>query len=171
MSGRNGLAVVPGAQRILHVVPRTTTYAIERADGETVMLAGYHKGPTCPVPVNIEVDAAFEVWEAAQPTPDERKAMKPRAFIAQANRAELIWRRDMLCAVIPGLEHDEANVLAAEGGQWEAILVELGWQDAAPAQSKGDADPEATAPAEKNAAPTGAASSPEQPQPIQASIS
>lgn len=169
MSGRNGLAVVPGAQRILHVVPRTTTYAVERADGETVMLAGYHKGPTCPVPVNIEVDRVWAEWEAGQPTEDERESMHSRAMLAKINMVARVLHRDLLVAVIPGLEHDEANVLAADGGQWESILGELGWWtvDAA----KDDADPEATAPAETNTAPTGAASSPEQPQPIQASIS
>ena len=166
MSGRNGLAVVPGAQRILHVVPRTTTYAIERADGKTVMLAGYHKGATCPVPVAIEVDRAWEEWEASQPTEDERESMRPRALLTRVNMVTRVLRRELLIAVIPGLEMDAANVLAADDGAWESILAELGWWVVA---DKDSADPEATAPADS--APTGAASFPEQPQPIQASIS
>jgi len=166
MSGRNGLAVVPGAHRILRVVPKTTTYTVETADGETVALAGYHKGPTCPVPVAIEVEAAWASWEAARPTADDLASMKPHAYLAAVNVAERLLRRDLLTAVIPGLEMDQANVLAADGGAWEATLGELGWWDVVADE---DADPEATAPAE--IAPTGAASSPAQPQPIQASIS
>lgn len=171
MSGRNGLAVMPGRARVLHVVPKTITYTVERADGETVALAGYCKGPSCPVPVAIEVERAWADWEAVQPDADARATMKPHAYLAAVNGAERMLRRDLLIAVILGLDMDAANVLAADDGEWEAILAELGWWTVSAAED--GADPEATAPAETttNAAPTGAASSPEQPQPIQASIS
>jgi len=168
MAGRNGAAALPGMPRILRVVPQTTTYTVERPDGETVALAGYHKGPTCPIPVAIEVDAAYETWESAQPTPEERQKLKPRAFLALANRTELVFRRDLLCAVIPGLEMDAANALCCDGGQYEQILTELGWLDAPAAADEDTADPEAPAPAD---APTGAPSSPDSTLPTRASIS
>ena len=167
MSGRNGLAVLPGRARVLHVVPKTITYTVERADGETVALAGYCKGPSCPVPVAIEVERAWAEWEAAQPDANASASMKPHAYLAAINAAERMLRRELLIAAIPGLDMDAANVLAADDGEWESILAELGWWTAAAAE--GDADPEATAPAAS--APTGAASSPDLQPPTQASMS
>lgn len=170
MSGRNGLAVMPGRARVLHVVPKTITYTVEGADGETVALAGYCKGPSCPVPVAIEVERAWADWEAAQPDADARATMKPHAYLAAVNGAERLLRRELLVAVIPGLDMDAANVLAADDGEWEAILAELGWWTVTAAED--DADPEATAPVgATTVAPTGAASSPDLQPPTQASIS
>lgn len=154
--------------RILFVVPQTITYTVERADGETVALAGYCKGPTCPVPVAIEVERAWAEWEAASPTAQDAAAMKPHAYLSAMNAAERMLRRDILAAVIPGLDMDAANVLAADEGEWETILSELGWWTVA-AAAEDDADPEATAPAAS--APTGAASSPDSQPATQASSS
>jgi hypothetical protein len=76
------------------------------------------------------------------------------------NRAERLLRRDLLCATIPGLTTDQAGVLAADDGEWKALLVDLGWwlaDEAAAEEDEDAADPEATAPAD---APTGADDSP-----------
>lgn len=164
MTGKNGVALL--RPRVLRVIPQTITYTVEGEDGETVALAGYCKGPSCPVPVAIEIEAAWAAWEEAQPDEDKRVSMKPHAYLAAMNAAERILRRDLLQAAIPGLDADRANVLAADEGAWEAILGELGWWAIAEASD----DPEAPAPA-GDTAPTGAPSSQDVLPPTQASIS
>jgi len=165
MANRNGPATLPGKARVLHVLPKTITYTVD-SDAETLALAGYIKGPSCPVPVSIEIERAWAEWEAGQPSVEERDAMNPHAYLATMNAAERILRRDLLMAAIPGLDADQANVLAADGGEWESILGELGWWGVAEDM---DEDPEVTAPAVSE--PTGASSSQEPAPPTQASIS
>lgn len=156
MAGRNGLAAVPVARRPLRVVPETLTFPIE-IDGETVELTGYVKGPGTPIEVLIEVDDAIADWEDNNPTDDDGLNLKPRRWLAKRNRADRILRRDLMVKVVHGLTMDQANVLAADDGDWQHILPPLGWwlaPTAAETEDEDTDDPEATAPAED--APTGA---------------
>lgn len=144
MAGRNGLAAVPALREPLRVVPITETVTIDTGDGDLLHLAAYPKGAGCPISVLIDVEEAHAEWNETIPGDDERTAMKPRRYIARLNRAELILRRDILCAVIPGLTPEQAGVLATEGGPWRDVLVSLGWWDAPDAPDAEDTgDPEA----------------------------
>jgi hypothetical protein len=158
MAGRNGIAVLPVARKPLRVVPETRTIPIDTGE-DTQDLVAYVKGPACPISVLIEADEAINEWEENFPTDEDRKTLKPRQWLAKHNRAERILRRDLLCAVIPGLTPDHAGVLAADDGEWQTLLIELGWWAAPDEMPAEDDDPEATAPAV--AVSTGADDSPD----------
>lgn len=153
MPGRNGVAALPATRAPLParreplvVVPETLSYELQRADGETVTLAGYVKGPGCPIDVLIAYDEAVADAEDEYPSADERETLRPSRYHARLMRADRILRRGLLQAVIPGLDMDTANLLASDDGPWNAILTELGWWDTAPAEtSEATADPEAAA--------------------------
>lgn len=136
MVSPNGVVPLRGA-RSLRVVYDTFTYALELPDGETVSLAGYRRGPGCPISVEIEVEGAWAEWSEESPTDEERGdpnadppvpgTLTGHRYIAKLMRAERLLRRNLLCAVLPGLSPEMADVLAADAGPWEDILVELGW--------------------------------------------
>lgn len=143
MAGRNGTSGVralPVERELLRVTPDTITYPIERDDGETVALKGYRRGPGCPISVAIEIEEAWADWEDERPTEDDRTTLRAHRYLARLNRAERLLRRGLLQAAIPGLEDTDANILAADDGQWQAILVELGWWQAMPADDGAEAD-------------------------------
>lgn len=181
MPGRNGLAVVPAERKPLRVVAETVTREFDTGE-ETLSLVGYVKGAGCPISVAIEADEAIAQWEAEAPTPEEtgtpategREAvpgtLKPRAWMAKHNRADRMLRRDLLCAVFPGLTFDYASVLAADDGPWLELLVDLGWwaKPEAADETEDDADPEAIAPADDTLTGADALpdSSPATPEPI-----
>jgi hypothetical protein len=145
-------------RRRLHAVPQTREYEIERGR-EVVVLQGFVAGPACPIWVSIEVQAAVDAYNAANaaiPTGSRRVG----DYIAPALRQ----RQAILCAVIRGLAEEEAAVLAADGGEWEPILVELGWwKPAEAAAEEDDADPEATGelPTSADSSPASASTTPE----------
>jgi hypothetical protein len=147
MPGRNGLAALPGARRPIKLVAETITYTFELADGETVALAGYRKGPSCPVTVLIAVDDALATLSENEPAAESRDTFTSSRYLASLNYAERTLRREMLMAVLPGLSPEAANILAADGGAWKEILVELGWRqsDEAMEEQEIDQDPEARA--------------------------
>lgn len=151
----NGTADLPvpaplSGRRRLHAVPQTREYEIERG-GEVVVLNGYVQGPSCPIWVSIEVQAAVDAYaKAVSAIPAGSRLLGD--YTAPALRQ----RQAILCAVIRGLAEEEAAVLAADGGEWEPILVELGWWKPTETETEEDeADPEAT-----GELPTSAGSSP-----------
>lgn len=144
MPGRNGLAAL-SARRAIKLVAETITYTLEAADGETVALAGYKKGPSCPVPILIGVDEALATLSENEPEADERERLTSSRYLARLNYAERTLRREMLQAVIPGLSTEDANILAGDGGPWKEMLVELGWRHPDEAELEADDDPEAPA--------------------------
>jgi hypothetical protein len=160
MPGPNGLSAV------LRIRSDTTTYPVEDADGETTLLAGYHKGASCPISVEIEVEEAWAEWSEDTPSDDERPSLTPHRFLAKTMRAERLLRRNLLCAAIPGLERGAADVAASDGGPWERILVELGWW-----QATGEAAPEGEAAAGDSDGSTGSPASPDSSEPTTASRS
>lgn len=126
MAGPNGVALL-GAGRRLRVSYETITYTVETPDGETVSLAGYVKGAGCPIGVEIDVEGAWAEWSEDVPTDEDRAALTSRRYFAKMMRAERMLRRNLLCAVIPGLSKETAELLAVDDGPWEGILAELGW--------------------------------------------
>lgn len=169
MAPRNGMAP-PGGRAPIRLVPDTITYTFERADGELVALAGYRKGPGCPVSVAIEVDEAIASVDENEPSEAERETMAPRRYLARLLYAERTLRAAMLRAVVPGLTAADADLLASDGGGWQAILVELGWrqsdEEIAARAEEADDDPEARAGAAS--LPTGEDASPASSQPTPA---
>lgn len=128
MAGRNGAGAYASPRVPIKLAPETITYTFERPDGELVSLAGYKKGPGCPVSVAIEVDEALATVEENEPNAEDEQALAPRRYLARLLYAERTLRREMLQAVIPGLTSEDANLLASDGGPWQDILVELGWR-------------------------------------------
>jgi hypothetical protein len=163
MAERNGTALAFGQRRRLRVVPETHEYEVERGD-EVTVLTGYVAGDRCPVPVSIEVQAAVDAYNAIITAIDPQKP-----DLTAYRRAQLTQRRDILLAVLRGLTHEEADVMAADGGDWQDILVELGWWNAPAAE---DAEEDADDPeAEEARASTTDASSPASASTTPASIS
>ncbi len=140
MPDQNGTAVAASSRRRLRVSPAFIEYEIER-DGEIVVLQGYKAGDACPIWVTIEVQAATDRYqEAVEAIADGEKRL------GKYLQPHLEQRRDILVAVMRGLTEQEASIMAAEGGDWQPILVELGWWkvDATDAPAdEDDADPEA----------------------------
>jgi hypothetical protein len=140
------------SRRRLHAVPQTKEYEIERGD-ETVVLLGY-KNASCPISVSIEVQAAVDDYVAATSTlmqtikmPDgtQQQRLKPGTRTVDLTAPALRRRQAMLCAVLRGLTEGEAEVMAADDGEGESILIELGWWKAPDAEAdEADDDPEAT---------------------------
>lgn len=141
----------------IKLVPDTIPYTFERADGSTLSLDGYKKGPACPLTVAIEVDEALAAVDENEPTDEDRAALSPRRYLAKLMYAERVLRREMLQAVIPGLATEDANLLAADGGPWQDILIELGWRrpDAEATPTDADEDDDA------GEAPAGAETGPD----------
>lgn len=165
MSDQNGTALLPLARRPLRVVSETITYPIETDDGETVTLAGYRRGPGCPITIEIEVEGAWAEWSEDSPTDEDRAALTSHRYLAKTMRAERLLRRNLLCAVIPGLDQRVADVVAADGGPWEGILAELGWWQKAGDSAEGEAGAGDSSP------PIGSPASPDSSAPTTASRS
>jgi hypothetical protein len=178
MPNRNGVALLPGATRRLSLRSETITYELEDEDAEVVTLAGYKRGPGCPISVLIAVDDALAELAENEPTEDETPtftddgppvpgSISIARYLAKAQYADRTHRRMMLQAVIPGLKEAQANVLASDDGPWKDMLIELGWRrpDDVPAESPAeDADEgEAAGPAASTGRPDSPASSPATP--------
>lgn len=164
MAGPNGAALL-GASRRLRVTYETKTYAVELSEDETVTLAGYVRGAGCPISVEIEVEGAWAEWSEDSPTDEERATLTPHRYVAKTMRAERLLRRNLLVACIPGMAQETADVLAADSGPWESILVELGWWQKSEPASEGEAT------AGDSSLPTGSPASVESSPPTTASRS
>jgi hypothetical protein len=136
MTSPNGHAVL--GPRRLRVTYDTLTYTVAAPDGETAALAGYRRGAGCPISVEIEVEGAYAEYSEDRPSDEDQASMTTERYVAIAMRAARLLRRNLLCAVLPGLDRQVADVLAADGGPWESILVELDWWDAPGATTKGE---------------------------------
>lgn len=92
---QNGSA--DGILRLDAIVPARKTILVTR-DGRDVELDGWVYGRRCPVRVKAEVRAAWNLWQ------DDKAA--PGAF--------LIYVRDALKVIVPGLTQDERDALASD---------------------------------------------------------
>lgn len=154
MPDPNGAGELPSGapKRLLRTRPRTREYIVNR-DGEDVTLTGYYAGDACPIWVAIEVQAANDDYVAATASllqelrlPDGtiQRRMKPGTRVGAVTAPSMRQRQAILCAVMRGLTEEEAAVMAADGGDWQDVLIELGWHDPDPVQAREDDDPEAT---------------------------
>jgi len=137
MASPNGAAGL-GARR-LRVSYDTLTYAVEGTDGATTSLAGYRRGPGCPISVEIEVEGAYAEYSEDRPPADAETEMTTERYVAASMRAARLLRRNLLLAVVPGLDRAAADLFASDGGPWESILVELDWWAAPEAVPEGEA--------------------------------
>jgi hypothetical protein len=139
MPTNGGVQPLGGARR-LTLRYDTLSYALETPDGETVTLAGYRRGAGCPISVEIEVESAWAEWSEDSPSGQQQAELTTHRYLAATMRAERLLRRNLLLAVLPGLEQKAADMLAVDQGPWESILVELGWwQPAEEARPAGEA--------------------------------
>lgn len=145
MPSPNGLAYRPVMR--FSVVPQWVPFEIERPNpddqnGEpvAVTLRAWDKNLTHSATVDIAVEAAIDVYREAIWGQQQAAADEPGATqIAPLEQAATTMHAEILCAVIEGLEMDEATVLAA--GPWREILSTLGWwaaEDAAPVAPSDD---------------------------------
>lgn len=89
---------------------------------------GYEKGPGTPTPVAIEVDRIETEYAQNTPTEEDEKTLDAYEYTDKWRRVNMILRRNLLCAVIRGLDIEDANILATEDdGPGRQILVNLGW--------------------------------------------
>lgn len=105
----------------------------------------YEKGIGCPVPVQIEVDQLDVDYRAAIPTDEERETLSSVEYITKWRRANTLLRRNLMLAVVKGMDMESANILASEddNGNSEARrIAELtGWMT--PRELDNDNDEEA----------------------------
>lgn len=154
MPSPNGLASRPVMR--FSVVPKWVPFEIERPNPEhetdpnepetvIVTLRAWDKNLTHSATIDIAVEATIDVYREAIYAEQQRAEMTPGATqIMPLEQAATTMHAEILCAVIDGLEMEEATVLAA--GPWREILSTLGWwavEDAAPvapSDDKEDAD-------------------------------
>lgn len=164
MAGRNGTS----ARRVYRAIPHTSTLVVEVLRGgkpTEIEVTGYHRDN--PEAWNqIDAEAAWDAWRAAvyvpntegvtETDPETGEVTTPETIYRDNPAAEVALRRDMLLAVVKGLEEQDAYVMARDGGDWFPILQDLGWWGTPTEEASGD--PEAVGEA---ADPTGSASSPD----------
>lgn len=93
----------------------------------TKIFVGYEKGSGTPVPVQIEVDQIETEYIENLPTDEESKTLSASQYADKWRRVNMLLRRNLLLAVIRGLDPDSANMLAHEDAQGREILERLGW--------------------------------------------
>lgn len=91
----------------------------------------YGKGPGTPVPIQMEVDQIEAEYSNNIPTDEDRESMSANEYLNKWRRVNMLLRRNLLLAVIRGLDQESANVLAAEdengNGEGRRILEQRGW--------------------------------------------
>lgn len=126
-----------GPVKVGDLTPETVPALVIERDGEEATLRGYVSGRRCPGRVTSAAAAAARAYREAAP---DGFVLEP--FVAQI--------RELLLAVVIGLEDDEADVLANPPDEGEsdgiAVLRLLGWwNDGTSDDEDDDDDPEAPA--------------------------
>ena len=173
MEATNGAASVHGRRRV-HAIPRTMTFEVEvlrQGEPTWVEMTG-HCRERCSVWVDIEVSAARDTYLAQAYTqepvidqetgdplldPETGQAVTLPVF-HHSREVETRYRRDILLAVLEGLQEGEADLLLGSSDGLD-ILVDLGWFTRPSDTQETPPDPEEEG--EETPAPTGAGSSPE----------
>lgn len=100
-----------------------------RRNGEVVELQGHVDGRRCPVSVKAQVSQAYGRYRERMQSGDA----------AQQGGASLLLDRDILFAVIPGIELGEADLLAGDGELTNRVLHQLQWlKDDAEGEASGE---------------------------------
>ena len=100
---------------------------------KTQILIGYEKGPGCPATIVMEVDGIETEYETLLPNREELGTeetpgtLTTNEYYDKLRRANMLLRRNLLLAVIRGLDLESANVLANEDAQGNTMLIQLGW--------------------------------------------
>lgn len=119
MPGTNGVAVRPMLRLSLgETVPERRPIELE-FDGETTVLQGFVGNSRCPLDVQAEVDSARKVWIAATGAGTDSYVYDDAAWLR--------YVRDVLLAIVPGLEYRHAEILSIEGEKARSILQYLEW--------------------------------------------
>lgn len=119
MPGQNGVAVRQMLRLSLgETVPERRPIELE-FDGETTVLQGFVGNSRCPLDVQAEVDSARKVWAAATGALTDNYVYDDAAWLR--------YVRDVLLAIVPGLEFFSAEMLAKEGEKARALLTYLDW--------------------------------------------
>lgn len=88
----------------------------------------YCKGPGTPVPIQIEIDRIETEYEEALPTTEEATTLSAFQYVDKHSRVDMLLRRNLLLAVVKGLDSDSANVLAQKiDGDGHELLRRAGW--------------------------------------------
>lgn len=92
----------------------------------------YTQGPGTPVPVQFEVDKIEDEYQDQIPTTEDQTNLTAREYIAKWRRANTLLRRNLLLAICPKLDPDDANILAHEDPKTlscfgRIILERAGW--------------------------------------------
>lgn len=93
----------------------------------TKVFVAYSKGPGTPVPVQIEIDQIITEYLGLVPTDTDKETLSDNQYYDKSNRANMLFRRNMLLAVVRGMDEDSANVLAHDSGAGRVILERLGY--------------------------------------------
>jgi hypothetical protein len=90
----------------------------------------YEKGPGTPVPVQIEIDKIDTEYSLNIPTEASTEGISWQERADMWRKVNMSLRRNLLLAVVRGLDVDDANVLATSdenNGEGYKILCVLGW--------------------------------------------
>lgn len=117
---------------------KTITYKTE-----PIVLQAYLYGPRCPVVIKSKLR---QVWEAYSKTVQES---------GYSDEAFQVYARDSFIALIPGIEFDEADVLASDDDTANGMCVKTlkylnYWRGGTDDQEEQTADPEAKAETEQS---------------------
>lgn len=159
---------VAGVYDIGDLRPRTKPLRGIRGDVNNPaeeVLRGYRSGKGCPINIRISVRHAILDFKETMADIDQRIQAEGEGLTAltiermQAQREEAMYAhyRDVLLAVVIGLEFNEAEVLAGDE-RAEEILQELGWLPKPDAEE--DSDEDVDPQTERTIPSTGESSSP-----------
>lgn len=190
------MAIATHTRQRVRVVSETLTIPLtlpnrarrSEADPETVdvELQGYLKDGSPPMRVVLAVYEAEAEYVENRPTEEETgKAatgdepavpgtLSPMRWFAKRERADMLYRRELLTATLEGLKREDADVLAADQALAEEILADLGWvtrrvgEEPDTTAAEEDADPEVPGEDGKS---TGRPASPDSPRATRARTS
>lgn len=132
------------------VIPKRHKYEFEvlvsseSEETEVVTFWGYEKGPSCPVPIVIEVDNVYLEYEEDYPNTEEQEKLGLDKSVVAQKKANMLLYRNLLMTVIPGLPAEIANILASPGGTGMKILEELGYYQPIELMPESESDSENT---------------------------
>lgn len=113
----------------------------------TEIFIGYEKGGSTPTTVQVEVDKVDTEYSQNLPTDEEQKTLTPFELGDKWRRLNMLLRRNLLLAVIRGLDVDDASNLATDKpdgslGDGHKILVMLGWLESRPLDKEEEVESE-----------------------------
>jgi hypothetical protein len=126
---RMRFSVVPKYELIEFVRPNAFKVSDDDPDTVVVELKAWPKGERCPSWVAVQVAVVHDAYTDAVQAEAQRQAESGARGPSVHGMMDAIatMRKELLCAVIEGLEEHEASLLVEDGGPWETILTNLNW--------------------------------------------